>query len=105
MSSEPTTPAAIPAPVAPTEITAPVAVLVGTLSKLDWIRDAAFRHWQTTGSGLIAAAACFVVTNPGLGLPPLVMSIASFIFAGGLAALGIAGKDAGKSGNPGRPSA
>ncbi len=69
-----------------------------------YVADAILRNWRTTGCGLVSAGALFVSMNPGLGFPPPVLAGASFVLAGGLAALGICAKDSGNSGNPKRPS-
>jgi cytochrome b subunit of formate dehydrogenase len=51
-------------------------------------------NWKTTVSGLITAAAGFVIFFPEyFARWPLVLATAKYITVGGLAALGILGKD------------
>lgn len=52
------------------------------------------RNWKTTTFGLLAAGAGFITLSPDLFAKwPLVIAIAKYVIAGGLAGLGIAGKD------------
>lgn len=52
------------------------------------------RNWKTTTFGLIAAGAGFVTLSPDLFHQwPLVIAIAKYVIAGGLAGLGLASKD------------
>ena len=53
------------------------------------------KNWKTTATGLIAAAAGFIAFQPDLFAAwPFVVALAKYIMVGGLAALGIVGKDA-----------
>jgi hypothetical protein len=55
--------------------------------------------WKTTVSGIIAAAAAFVLAYPSAFAKwPLVGQIAAFVMAGGLLSLGVSGKDASVTG-------
>ena len=55
--------------------------------------------WKTTLFGLISAAAVFVVANPSMFARwPWLPTVAGFVATGGLAALGISGKDSGVTG-------
>jgi len=55
-------------------------------------------NWKTTVSGLVTAAGAFVIFSSmapyNLHYPPAVMALAGFMSVGGLASLGITGKDA-----------
>ena len=58
------------------------------------------RNWKTTAAGVIASASAFVVFSPELFTHwPLVVALAKFAAAGGLATLGIVGSDAKKGGS------
>ena len=58
------------------------------------------KNWKTTAAGVIAAGAAFVVFSPELFTAwPWVVALAKFAAAGGLATLGIVGRDAGKGGD------
>jgi hypothetical protein len=52
-------------------------------------------NWKTTVSGLVSSAAGLVLalSEGGVALPHWVVITAGFVLAGGLAALGISGKD------------
>ena len=52
--------------------------------------------WKTTLSGAVTSAAGFVVfaSTQGLAMPKWLVLLAGFTLCGGLAAMGIAGKDA-----------
>lgn len=50
--------------------------------------------WKTTASGLVTAAAGFVVANPELfANHPAILKVAMYIMVGGLASIGIFAKD------------
>ena len=53
-------------------------------------------NWKTTVSGLVAAAASLVLfmSTQGVALPHWLVVVSGFVVAGGLASLGITGKDA-----------
>lgn len=55
--------------------------------------------WKTTLFGLITAAAGFVLFSPQY-FPPLAIDAAKYVMVGGIAALGISGKDRDVSGGP-----
>ena len=59
------------------------------------------RSWKTTASGLISSAAALAVllSTQGVQLPHWAVISAGFVLAGGLASLGIAGKDYNVSGS------
>ena len=54
-------------------------------------------NWKTTVSGLVASAGAFVAFSAGppfnVHYPAVVTALAAFLLAGGLASLGINGKD------------
>lgn len=53
--------------------------------------------WRTSISGIVAAASAFVVFAQGtfhIPVPPIIQALAAFVMIGGLASLGINGKDA-----------
>ena len=50
------------------------------------------RDWKTTAFSIVAAAAGFVMFKPDY-FPPIVVDMAAYIFAGGLAGLGLAARD------------
>jgi hypothetical protein len=53
------------------------------------------KNWRTSVAGLIAAIAGFVLFSPQLFARwPWVCDVAKYIMAGGLASLGLVGKDA-----------
>ena len=53
------------------------------------------KNWKTSTAGIIAAAAGFVAFKPELFAKwPAVVALAQYVVVGGLAALGIVGKDA-----------
>jgi hypothetical protein len=55
--------------------------------------------WKTTVFGLTSAVAMFVLANPGLFQKwPWMVTVAGFVATGGLAALGIVGKDSNVTG-------
>jgi hypothetical protein len=64
------------------------------------------RSWKTTASGLVSSGAALVVfmATQGVTLPHWVVVVAGFVLAGGLASMGIAGKDYNVTGTAGPPS-
>lgn len=82
-------------PMAP-EIITPKAATAPAPGKPNPVLDAFLRNWQTTTCGIVSAVASFVVMFPQ-NFPPPVHMVAQFAMAGGLAALGICGKDSNKS--------
>lgn len=79
--------------------------IMNTLKKkptaMDKTVDAVFTNWKTTLPAVLAAAATLVVTTPGhFGANEMVVNVAGFIMAGGLAAFGVAAKAHDKSGTP-----
>lgn len=54
--------------------------------------DYIIRNWKTSAVGLVTAFFAFVVFDPQW-FPPIIVSMAKFVAAGGLAALGIVSKD------------
>lgn len=53
------------------------------------------KNIKTTVSGLVAAGAAFIVANPAMFVKyPVVVTVAGFVMAGGLAGIGIFGRDA-----------
>jgi len=51
------------------------------------------KNWRTTAAGITGAVAGFVAFSPHW-FHPLVVDVAKYIMIGGLAAVGILGKDA-----------
>lgn len=64
------------------------------------------RSWKTTLSGAVSAAASFVVvlSTQGVKMPQWLPLTAAFVLAGGLASLGISGKDYNVTGSNTPPS-
>ena len=64
------------------------------------------RSWKTTASGLVSSGAALVVfmATQDVTLPHWVVVVAGFVLAGGLASMGIAGKDYNVSGLNSPPS-
>ncbi len=64
------------------------------------------RSWRTTASGIVSAGASLVVVlnAQGVAMPKWLPLTAAFILAGGLATLGIAGKDYNVTGPVAPPS-
>lgn len=62
-----------------------------------------FTNWKTTLTGVLSAAASFVLFAQSLHyatFPPIVNALAAFALVGGLAGLGITAKDAPKPPQP-----
>ena len=59
------------------------------------------RSWKSTISGLVSAGASLVIFmgTQGVVMPHWVSSVASFVLVGGLASMGIVGKDYNVSGS------
>ena len=64
------------------------------------------RSWKTTVSGIVSAGSGLVValSAQGIAMPKWLPMTAAFILAGGLASLGIAGKDYNVTGVDAPPS-
>lgn len=64
------------------------------------------RSWKTTASGLVSAGASLVVfmSTQGVAVPHWLVTVAGFVLVGGLASMGIAGKDFNVSGTDSPPS-
>ncbi len=64
------------------------------------------RSWKTTISGAVTSAAGFVLalSQAGVVLPKWATVAAAFVMAGGVASLGIAGKDYNVTGTDAPPS-
>ncbi len=64
------------------------------------------RSWKTTLSGIVSATASFVVAlnTQGVAMPKWLPLTAAFVLAGGLASLGIAGKDYNVTGTTAPPN-
>ena len=64
------------------------------------------RSWKTTLSGLVSSGATLILalSNAGVVLPKWVVATAAFVVVGGLASLGIFGKDSNVSGVSSPPS-
>jgi predicted exporter len=57
-------------------------------------------NWKTTAAGVITAAAGFIAFKPELFAKwPAVVALAQYVMIGGLATLGIVGRDASKGGD------
>ena len=58
------------------------------------------RSWKTTASGIVSSGAALVIlmSTQGVVVPHWVVVVAGFVMAGGLAGMGIAGKDYNVSG-------
>jgi hypothetical protein len=64
------------------------------------------RSWKTTLSGLVSSAAALVLalSQAGIVMPKWLPVVATFLMAGGMASLGIVGKDFNVSGLTAPPS-
>ena len=68
--------------------------------------SAGIRSWKTTASGFVSAGASLVVfmSTQGVAVPHWLVTVAGFVLVGGLASMGIAGKDFNVSGTDSPPS-
>ncbi len=59
------------------------------------VKEAVFGHWRSSLAGLVAAFFGFVVFSPETFREwPWLIAVAKYVAAGGLAAIGIAARDA-----------
>jgi hypothetical protein len=68
--------------------------------------SAGIRSWKTTASGFVSAGASLVVfmSAQGVAVPHWLVTVAGFVLVGGLASMGIMGKDYNVTGTGSPPS-